>query len=469
MPGIPLRRPPSWRDQMTDLLANPQQQGSQGPLAPSPAPAPGAGSPASGPLAPSPGTQSLNDAGGTGELPAGSENPNAPPAPPTPPPPAPGPQFPGTVSPQAPRGWDAGKWGDTQHQTIKYTVGRMISKYGFTPQGLQAAAPELATLGVTVVGKDSIRLPDGQVVDVVTNASSGDPSQMGSWWSLDAGAPNAAGGGAGDQGAAASQGLLAWLTQQLMGRQGPGTQGPSTGQPGMPSLLSGLFSQPSSVADPNRMPGPLIDEPGTPSPAPPGPDRIPGPMIDEPGTPGPGQPPPDPNTPEGLRRLLETQLAEFIRRNSADVNASEIHGSAPAQAAQLEGQRQADYLRSAMAERYGAEGLGNVEGGGGSGAFDASMLGIGQQRGAQQAMFEGQLAERMLNDRQTRLQSALQLGAGYLNDQQRLQLQGELQRVNQALEMARLLLSNQQFYDDLGYRIGSREADLNQGASGGYG
>lgn len=166
-----------------------------------------------------------------------------------------------------------------------------------------------------------------------------------------------------------------------------------------------------------------------------------------------------------LRGQLESSLMDFINQNRQPVDPASIHGSPEAQAFQLQNQRNSEYLRSAMAERLGAEGLGNVESGGGSGAFDSQLAGIQQSQAEGQSQYEAQLAHQILTDRADRLQAALQMGAGYLSDQQRLEMQQQLQQTQAGLDLARLRLGNQQFYDQLGFNIGSKEADLNQGGA----
>lgn len=166
-----------------------------------------------------------------------------------------------------------------------------------------------------------------------------------------------------------------------------------------------------------------------------------------------------------LRTALETALQQLISQNSGD-SLGDVSATPQAQAFGLANQRSAESLRSMLAERLSTEGVGNVEGGGTSGAFDSDMIGVERGRGEAQMQYEGQLAERMLTEKKDRLTQALQMGAAYLSDQQRIQLQSELQRLNSALEMARMAQQNTQFYDDLGYRIGVTEAGLNRDALG---
>lgn len=151
--------------------------------------------------------------------------------------------------------------------------------------------------------------------------------------------------------------------------------------------------------------------------------------------------------PNPLRDAILASLQEIIKQNSGPLG--DVGATPQAQANRNATQRAAEFQRSAMAERLSAEGLGNLEGEAGSGAFDSEVAGINQARGEANAKYEAELADRMLTQRHDRLMSALQLGAGYLTDEQRLQLQQELQQTQAALDVTRMMLQNQQFYDNL--------------------
>ncbi len=75
-------------------------------------------------------------------------------------------------------GWDAQKWNDPNHQTPKYVVGRILSKYEPSPAGLQAAMTEIqkAYPGARLVGKDSVYIPGVGTTDV--GVSFGDGTNM---------------------------------------------------------------------------------------------------------------------------------------------------------------------------------------------------------------------------------------------------------------------------------------------------
>ncbi len=84
--------------------------------------------------------------------------------------------------PACPPGWDAAKWNNLTHTTPKYTVGRILSYYPPTPDGLTQAMPEIqkAYPGTTRLGDDKIDIPEVGVVDVGLSFSIG--GGVGWWW-----------------------------------------------------------------------------------------------------------------------------------------------------------------------------------------------------------------------------------------------------------------------------------------------
>ena len=51
--------------------------------------------------------------------------------------------------------FDSGKLADTSHRSVKYEVARVLQFYPHTPEGLQAALPEIQALFPTVTIKGS--------------------------------------------------------------------------------------------------------------------------------------------------------------------------------------------------------------------------------------------------------------------------------------------------------------------------
>jgi hypothetical protein len=80
-------------------------------------------------------------------------------------------------SPQAPPGWDQAKWANTAHQSPKYAVGRIMSQYPQTTEGLKQAMPEIikAYPGAVQTGEDTIKIPGVGEIDVVKAGG-------GFWW-----------------------------------------------------------------------------------------------------------------------------------------------------------------------------------------------------------------------------------------------------------------------------------------------
>ncbi len=127
-----------------------------------------------------------------------------------------------------PDGWDATKWGDPNHQTPKYAVGRILSQFPPTVDGLAAAFPEIekAYPGATFNGKDKLTIPGVGTVDVLKGASKGGEAWR---WGADDGAqqeaPANTGGNAGigltdASGGPSNQQDVMALIAQLIGREG---------------------------------------------------------------------------------------------------------------------------------------------------------------------------------------------------------------------------------------------------------
>jgi len=89
-----------------------------------------------------------------------------------------------TPLPPCPAGWDAAKWINPDHNTPKYVVGRILSRFPPTPDGLTQALPEIqkAMPGTTRVGDDKLNIPDVGVVDV--GLSFGIGGGVGWWWGV---------------------------------------------------------------------------------------------------------------------------------------------------------------------------------------------------------------------------------------------------------------------------------------------
>ena len=163
------------------------------------------------------------------------------------------------------------------------------------------------------------------------------------------------------------------------------------------------------------------------------------------------------------RDLINQQYAALIAENSKPVG--DVSQTPQALAYANAAQRAGEFGRAKLAERAGAEGMGQGQGGAGTGGFDSDVMGMQQAEGEANSQYQAKLAEQLLTDRQNRLQTALTQYGGYLNDTDRLTLQQQLQSVTAALQMAQLAVQNTQFYDNLGYLIGNQESNLNTQAA----
>jgi len=91
------------------------------------------------------------------------------------------PQYTAGAAGAAPSGWDQAKWDNPSHQTPKYVGGRIFSNFDANdPAQVSAAAAEVAKAypGAQFNGKDKIRLPWGEVIDFVENASGPGPKRF---------------------------------------------------------------------------------------------------------------------------------------------------------------------------------------------------------------------------------------------------------------------------------------------------
>lgn len=164
-----------------------------------------------------------------------------------------------------------------------------------------------------------------------------------------------------------------------------------------------------------------------------------------------------------FRAQLMSALSKLIQEGQQPVG--DVSDTPQARAYQLATQRNADKQRSRLAEQRGAQGLLR------SGTFEQDKNAVDQQRSQAQAGYEAQLANTILEDRKQKLEYALTTGAGYITNEQQIELQRELQGINAALaqtsiqlQLAQALMSNQRFYDQLGVDVGKTELGANQNA-----
>jgi len=169
-----------------------------------------------------------------------------------------------------------------------------------------------------------------------------------------------------------------------------------------------------------------------------------------------------------FRQQILDSLKQLIAQGSEPIG--DVSNDPRSRAARTSAQRNYEQARSEAAERRASQGLLF------SGATETDINAAQQQRAETQQVVEAQIAGSLLQDRKEKLTTALQLGAGIISEDQRLQVQKELAQVEQALhstqlqlQLAQSLMQNQQFYDKLGYDLGLQEAGLNSGSVGALG
>ncbi len=178
-------------------------------------------------------------------------------------------------------------------------------------------------------------------------------------------------------------------------------------------LPGGGLPSPGAGASPPIGPGgggAAPPAPGTPGAPPTGGPAAPG----QPGTPTP-----------------QNQMAEMVRKSIMDQLGSEPYDpsadplfQSQAGAYRTAQQRAQERDRSALAERNAAEG-GNVT----DGSFQTDITGLNQIRGENEAGFEAGLAGQLNQQREAKIQNALQLGAGFLSQEEQGALQKELAQI----------------------------------------
>ena len=139
---------------------------------------------------------------------------------------APGPNWNGM------RGWDQGKLMDPTHNTLKYQIGRILTNYAPQTGNWDQVMAALKPLGITAesAGSGKIRLPSGEVVDILAGAGQGGTN----WWYGNEPGGTPAGADP-NQGAMTPENFMA-LWQSLIGGQTPNATAPTTPAPTMPNF-----------------------------------------------------------------------------------------------------------------------------------------------------------------------------------------------------------------------------------------
>lgn len=152
---------------------------------------------------------------------------------------------------------------------------------------------------------------------------------------------------------------------------------------------------------------------------------------------------------------VRNTIMRLLGQGAGDISVTDPNLAPAARAYRNAAQRETQRRREVMAERLAAQGLGD------SGAFDAEVASGLQDEGTGIANFESQLILNEMKNRREELMQALQLGAGLLTAEQQRAVQLEIAHLEAALRREGMSLQNQQFYDNLGFNIGDREAYWN--------
>lgn len=168
---------------------------------------------------------------------------------------------------------------------------------------------------------------------------------------------------------------------------------------------------------------------------------------------------------EQLRQSILAQIQQLIAEGGQPIG--DVSASPQAAAFSAATQRGTARARSEQMERRAAQNLST------SGPAETDILGLQDSASLAQGAYEAQLTDKLLTDKKDRLEKALTLGAGVMQEADRLEAQRQLNQLNaaiqanqQQLSLTLGLLHNMQFYDSLGYDIGAQEGGANASAAG---
>lgn len=147
---------------------------------------------------------------------------------------------------------------------------------------------------------------------------------------------------------------------------------------------------------------------------------------------------------------LHQAIMDLLARGTTPVSPDDPTIKSTVDAANVQGQRANQVNRAALAERAAAEGLPTS-------SFDTSIASANEQLGENLGGLQAQLMTQELQNRRQDVVNALSFATG--QDQQALQLQ--LAQIDEALQQQSLTQQNQQFYDTLGFNIGTENSLLN--------
>src|SRR5262245_34966386 len=152
---------------------------------------------------------------------------------------------------------------------------------------------------------------------------------------------------------------------------------------------------------------------------------------------------------KAIKDAQRARLLELLGTNVNDASITDADLKPQADAYALAQYRAMQQQRAMLAERAAAAGLNT--GGAGSGAFDTNLQGLAEQAGEKSAAFNADLVGRKLTERRAQLMQGLQLADAIGARQEANALQAQLAAIDAQLRQTALSLSDQHFYDQLGF------------------
>lgn len=167
-------------------------------------------------------------------------------------------------------------------------------------------------------------------------------------------------------------------------------------------------------------------------------------------SPVPGEPPKTIN--DAFRSALMTQL-----NTSPDVSLNDPALKSQSDAFSLSQQRSQERSQNTLAEQAALDGTNT------SGGFTSDKLGLEQGRAQAEGGFNADLVGRELQNRRSQIMQALQMGAGYLSDQEHQALQKQLAEMDAAIRREGISSQSSIAAGDLGFRNRALDVQSNLG------
>jgi hypothetical protein len=162
-----------------------------------------------------------------------------------------------------------------------------------------------------------------------------------------------------------------------------------------------------------------------------------------------------PGAPTTAAGAFQQALVNRLTAPPVTAQSPELAGAIGAN--KLSQQRGFERDRSLLAERSAANGTS------GSGGFDAQLLGLSQNRSAQEGQFAGNAVLQRSQQQANELTQALTLGGGLLSQQDQLAMQQRLAELNAQIQRESLAAQTSLGTQDLGLRRDLGQGNLNLG------